>query len=411
VGSCDAVIVGGGIAGSSLGMALAADGLSVVVLEATTEFADRVRGESMLAWGVREARELGAEQVLLDAGAHTTAIWHSFDPALSLAESEAAPIPVGMMLPGIGGSLNLRHPVACQALADAAAKAGCDVRRGVRDVEVEPGPRPVVRWHDGDGPAEVTARLVVGADGRNSSVRRQAGLVATRTVETHMVAGLLLDGVDVGSEVPPDYIAGEGTLFQATFFQSGGQVRVYLCPGLSEKHRFSGPGGIDEFRRASLFSCVPHSEALAAATPAGPLATYPGDHLTVDPPCTSGVVLIGDAAGYSSPITGQGLSCAMRDARTVRDVLRGGDWSPAAFAPYAEERRERMRRLLVTSALIAAVFADDGPLDERPARRARLRTLMGTDPLLFGLVVSMHAGPEAAPAEALDGRFTALVRG
>jgi hypothetical protein len=36
---------------------------------------------------------------------------------------------------------------------------------------------------------------------------------------------------------------------------------------------------------------------------------------------------------------------------------------------------------------------------------------MGTDPLLFGLVVSMHAGPEAAPAEALDGRFTAVVRG
>jgi 2-polyprenyl-6-methoxyphenol hydroxylase-like FAD-dependent oxidoreductase len=317
-----------------------------------------------------------------------------------------------MMLPDVDGSLNLRHPVACQALADAAASAGSDVRRGVRDVALEPGPQPVVRWQedDGDGAAEIAARLVVGADGRNSGVRRQAGLVATRTVETHMVAGLLLDGVDVGPTVPPDFIAGEGTLFQATFFQPDGQVRVYLCPGTAERHRFSGAGGLDEFLRSSRFTCVPYADALADGTPAGPLATYPGDHLTVDPPYAAGVVLIGDAAGYSSPITGQGLSCAMRDARTVRDVLRGGDWSPAAFAPYAEERRERMRRLLVTSSLMAAVFADDAG-DERPVRRARMRDLVTSDPLFLPLLMSTHAGPETAPPEVVDGRYVAVVRG
>jgi 2-polyprenyl-6-methoxyphenol hydroxylase-like FAD-dependent oxidoreductase len=409
MGTCDVVIVGGGIAGASLGRALADDGLDVVVLEATTEYPDRVRGESMLVWGVREARELGAEQVLLDAGAHVAPIWNRYDPALSPAEAEADPLPMAMMLPGIDGTMNLRHPVACQALADAAGKAGCDVRRGVQDVAVEAGARPVVRWQDSAGPSEVTARLVVGADGRNSTVRRQAGLVARRTIETHMVAGLLLDGVDTGSEPTADFIAGEGSLFMATFFQPEGQVRVYLCPGAGERHRFSGPGGIDEFLRSSRFACVPCSEALATGVPAGPLATYPGDHLTVDPPCTRGVVLIGDAAGYSSPITGQGLSSAMRDARTVRDVLRGADWSPAAFAGYVEERRERMRRLLVTSSLLAAVYADDGTLDQHAARRDRFRELIAHDPLMLPLLISFHAGPEAAPPEAVDGHFTARV--
>jgi 2-polyprenyl-6-methoxyphenol hydroxylase-like FAD-dependent oxidoreductase len=120
-------------------------------------------------------------------------------------------------------------------------------------------------------------------------------------------------------------------------------------------------------------------------------------------------VLIGDAAGYSSPIIGVGLSCALRDARTVRDVLRGGDWSPAAFAGYAEERRERQRRLLVMSAFIAAAFSDAGSDAEQAARRERLTAMMESEPLLLPLIVGIHAGPELAPPEAVDGHLTDLV--
>ena len=74
----DVAIVGGGIAGASLASALARGGLGVTVLEATTEFPDRVRGESMQAWGVAEARELGAEEVLLAAGAHVAKQWNQY---------------------------------------------------------------------------------------------------------------------------------------------------------------------------------------------------------------------------------------------------------------------------------------------------------------------------------------------
>ena len=74
----EVVIVGGGIAGSSLAYALASEGRSVTVLESSVEYQDRVRGETMLPWGVKEARSLGAEQILLDAGAHITPAWMQY---------------------------------------------------------------------------------------------------------------------------------------------------------------------------------------------------------------------------------------------------------------------------------------------------------------------------------------------
>ena len=116
----DVVVVGGGIAGASLAFALARADVGVTVLEASTEFADRVRGESMQPWGVNEARELGVEQVLLDAGAHITSVWRQYMEGTDAVGD----IPMAMMVPDIPGSLNLRHPDACQALLDAAAGAG-----------------------------------------------------------------------------------------------------------------------------------------------------------------------------------------------------------------------------------------------------------------------------------------------
>jgi 2-polyprenyl-6-methoxyphenol hydroxylase-like FAD-dependent oxidoreductase len=407
--SCDVVIVGGGIGGSALATALARDGLEVVVLEASTEYEDRVRGESMQPWGVREARELGVEQVLLDAGAHIAAEWNHYDADVPAEVSEANPIPLSMMVPDVDGSLNLRHPEACNALTASARAAGADVRRGVTDVTLTTGAAPSVRVTDREGMAvEISARLVVGADGRNSTVRRQAGITLRRQEETCMIAGLLIEGLD---DVPDerDFLASQDDLFMAAFHQGDGRLRVYLCPGVGHKRRFSGPGGLDEFRRSAGFGCIPFGEAIAEGRPAGPLATYPGDDSWIERPFVDGVVLVGDSAGYNNPIIGQGLSIAMRDARTVRDVLRHGDVSPASFAAYADERMERMRRLRFAATFMSAAFADD--CDNRPARRARFLEMQQTDPVLLGMFVGMMGGPENGPAEAFDGRLLAAMQG
>ena len=158
----DVVLVGGGIAGASLAQALARGGLGVTVLEASSEFPDRVRGESMQCWGVAEARTLGVEQVLLDAGAHTATVWNQYDEGVP----DPAPIPMNIMVPGIDGSLNLRHPDVCQALLDAAASAGATVIRGVSKVELA-NDAPWTVTYENDGrrerarpPRSSSARMV-----------------------------------------------------------------------------------------------------------------------------------------------------------------------------------------------------------------------------------------------------------
>jgi 2-polyprenyl-6-methoxyphenol hydroxylase-like FAD-dependent oxidoreductase len=406
---CDVVIVGGGIGGAALATALAADGLGVVVLEASDEYTDRVRGESMSPWGVKEARELGVEDLLLEAGAHVAAEWVHYDADVPTEMSESNPIPAGMIVPGVSGSMNLRHPDACAALIDGAAKAGARVIRGVQDLGVTAGDAPRVRFATApDGLTELAPRLVVGADGRNSTVRRQMGIVLSRQEETHMVAGLLVEGLE-GVSDERDFLGTEGDLFMASFHQGSGRVRVYLCPAVSQRHRFTGTNGLQEFLSAMAFDCLPFGEQLGACQPAGPLASYPGDESWCAEPFVKGVVLIGDAAGYNNPIIGQGLSIALRDARIVRDVIRAGDISPAAFAPYGEERLERMRRLRHAATFMAAALIDDG--DDLRERRARFFQLQQTEPLMMGLLGAIFGGPEAGPPEAFDGRLLAAVRG
>ncbi|HVM63867.1 MAG TPA: NAD(P)/FAD-dependent oxidoreductase [Acidimicrobiales bacterium] len=396
----DAVIVGGGIAGASLGYALASAGKGVAVLEASTEFEDRVRGEQMHPWGVKEARELGVEQVLLDAGAHVQRIWRQYvEGAPGPAE-----IPVSIMVPGVEGSLNLRHPDACQALLDAAAGAGAHVERGVGDVKAVAGTVSYVR----DGCAlEVRAPLLVGADGRASTVRRQAGIELDRDEPVNYMAGLLLDDLAVPDD--HDVLASEGDVFFVLFHQGQGRARAYVCVGKSGQHRFAGRDATDRFLEATALETFPWGKDVAAGTPAGPCATYPGDDTWTAHPYTDGVVLIGDAAGYNDPIIGEGLSIAMRDARTVRDLVLDGARTAEDFAPYGEERVERMRRLRLFADVMSVTFAEDA--DNRPARRAWMGERMATmDPELFPLVAGIMAGPETVPAELIDDRILERVR-
>lgn len=394
----DVVVVGGGIAGASLASALAGDGLGVVVLEGTTEYEDRVRGESMQAWGVKEARDLGVEDAMLGAGAHISPLWRQYTGT----EAEPADIPTGMMVEGIPGTLNLRHPVACQSLIDAAAAAGAEVVRGARDVKLANSASPTVSYAVNDTTHELRASLVVGADGRASTVRKQAGITLERQPPISHIAGLLVDGLD---DVPDDHdvLAAAGDLFFVMFHQGGGRARVYLVPGESGRRRFSGHAGTEHFLAAcrQAKASYPWAEQVAAGTPAGPCATYPGDDTWTGEPYTDGVVLIGDAAGHNDPIIGQGLSIAMRDARIVRDLVLDGARDATGFAPYGEERVKRMERLRFIADVLAVTQAEDA--DNLAARRAFVAGKMAAmDPEIFGLLIGAFAGPESVPDELVD---------
>ena len=399
----DVVIVGGGIAGSSLAYALASAGRDVAVLEASTEFEDRVRGEQMHAWGVAEARDVGAEQVLLDAGAHVTTVWRQYNEGAP----EPMELPVSMMVPGVAGTLNLRHPDACQALIDAAARAGARVDRGVSEIAIARNGTTTVSYQQGETSHTLRAPLVVGADGRGSTVRRQAGIELQRDEPINYIAGLLLDDLAVPDD--HDAIVSEGDLFMVLFHQGKGRARAYFGVGKSGQHRFSGREATRRFLDALCLKTFPWAEQLTAGTPAGPCATYPGDDTWTEHPYAEGILLIGDAAGWNDPVIGEGLSISMRDVRIVRDLILDGARTPGDFASYGAERMERMRRLRLLADIVSVTFAEDA--DNTAARRAWLGERMATmDPEVFPYFAAILAGPETLPPELVDQSILERIR-
>ena len=230
--------------------------------------------------------------------------------------------------------------------------------------------------------------------------RRELGIVLERQAETSFIAGLLVEGLD-GVPDDHDVFIGEGDRFFLLFHQGGGRARAYVCTGLSGQHRFAGPDGTDRFLAACAVSSYPWSEQVVAATPAGPCATYPGDDTWCAEPFVDGAVLIGDAAGHNDPIVGQGLSIAMRDARTVRDFVLDGARTADAFAAYGVERLARMARLRLAADVLAATHAEDA--DNRDARRRYVNDRMaGMAAPVFPLLLGLFAGPETIGDELLD---------
>jgi len=382
---------------------LARAGLGVTVLEASTEYPDRVRGESMQAWGVKEARDLDVERTLLEAGAHVSPIWKQYGEGVG----KETVFPMAAMVPDIPGTLNLRHPDACQALIERAEREGATVVRGVRDVRLVSGPGAISFTVDG-ADHELTTSLVVGADGRASTVRKQVGIQLQHQEPVNYIAGLLVEGLE---GVPDDHdaLASEGDVFFLIFHQGGGRARVYICTGESGRRRFSGPTGTERFLADTVTTGYPWGAQVSEGVPAGPCATYPGDDTWTDVPYDDGVVLIGDAAGHNDPIIGQGLSIALRDARTVRDLVLDGARSTSDFTPYGEERTARMERLRFAADVIGAAQAEDA--DNRTARRELMWRLMDEmDPQVFPVLAGAFAGPETVPAELIDQRLIDRIR-
>jgi 2-polyprenyl-6-methoxyphenol hydroxylase-like FAD-dependent oxidoreductase len=301
------------------------------------------------------------------------------------------------MVPGVPGTLNVGHPEACEALTRTAAKAGATVVRGIGSVEITPGDAPTVRYEYGGVVHELRCRLVVGADGRTSTVRRQANIELHQTTPRTMCGGMLVDDLHAW---PADQLSEgtEGDLHYYVLPRANGRVRLYLLHDIAQRGRFASPDRQEKFLSAFGFHCIPGSEMFGAARPVRPCAFHPMNDSWTDVPCAPGVVLVGDAAGWNDPIIGQGLSIALRDVRMVSEVLRStSDWSTAAFGEYAEERRERLRRLRVTARVKTDLVATFTP--EGRARRQTYNEACQTDPVLAAPQIAPLVGPDMVSAE------------
>ena len=405
----DLVIVGGGIGGSALAAVMARAGRRVLLLEKSAHYEDRVRGEWIAPWGVTEARRLGLYDLLMSAGGHHITDHVTYDESLEPAACEAAPLPLGIFAADVPGPLCLGHPHHCQTLFDAALAAGADCLRPVIVENVTLGAAPSVTYTHNGAQVTASARLVVGAEGRQSEVRAAAGIPLHQDKPHHWFAGLLVENVP-GVDPKRQTIGTEGNFGFLTFPQGGGKVRVYGGYALEEKGRFHGEDGARRFLDAFRMACAPQNAALAEGTPAGPLFSYFNNDSWTDEPFAEGCVLIGDAAGWNDPINGLGLSITYRDVRMVSDILK--ETAPGAvpnFSPYAEERAERMRRLRFAGQIQAALDMEFG--EAARERRRSYHERKAADPMLGLHGVAIMAGPENAPAEIFTEAHRARVLG
>ena len=399
----DVAIVGGGIAGGALACALARGGLGVLLLERQLEYRDRVLGEGMMPWGVAEARRNGVEEILTGnpEGAVTLTNWLAFEIGADPADVERDALAYGLdgAVPGVAGMLDVRHPIACEAFAAAAQRLGADVIRGVSDVTAGFGEDPWVAWTQ-DGRSETArCRIVVGADGKVSTMRRLGGIGLVEEPATTVAAGMLTAGLD-GAPATMGYSLHETDRHLISFPQVGARSRLYVCVPLEERGRFAGKDGVDRFLAAWASPSLPFGSAIAAGRQDGPCGTFPLNSAFVDVPVGDGLVLVGDAAGWVDPLIGQGLSMAMRDARSVAEVLLGGtDWGPAAFDDYVEERRLRLR-ILALNALIQQRLDVDFTPGFQPQRMEVTDAAYG-DPVFGPVLRTQTRGPEIADPVAL----------
>jgi 2-polyprenyl-6-methoxyphenol hydroxylase-like FAD-dependent oxidoreductase len=168
----DVAIVGAGIAGGAMATVLAQAGLDVLLIERQVAYRDRIRGETMFPWGVAEVLRLGLEGVLFDAGGGYARSLMVYDELLAAAGAEPLALPLEGIIPEVPGQMNVGHPQACEALAQAAERAGARVVTGIGDVAVTPGATPRLAFSVDGANEDVAPRLVIGADGRTSAVRK-----------------------------------------------------------------------------------------------------------------------------------------------------------------------------------------------------------------------------------------------
>jgi 2-polyprenyl-6-methoxyphenol hydroxylase-like FAD-dependent oxidoreductase len=397
----DTIIVGGGIAGSTLAAVLARSGVRVLVLEKTKVFKDENRGELLWPWGVRESQKTDLLEVLFRAGGHAVPGIRSYS---DLQPREPEVIDLAGLIPGVPGSVNLGHPNARQALLDAAAAAGADVVRGVQDVTVTGGSDPSVRWQAGGATLQERCRLVIGADGRLSRTRRQAGIDVFKGAVELYSAGMLIHGSDIPSDA--NVVAREADSLMLSFPQRGGFARLYHCFPVEQRQRFNGRDRAKSLIAACDLSSLPDAERWLDSEPAGPCSTFPCSDTWVESPIVDGIVLIGDAAGYNNFLIGQGLSMAFRDVAVLSQLLlENEEWSPATLKPYGEERMPRLKKARYLAHLSG--WRERGIRDE-PDERAAAKRLAAKDELLAQFEGSIPGGYEGQSEASIDAMWARL---
>lgn len=216
---------------------------------------------------------------------------------------------------------------------------------------------------DGEG-RTLHARLLVGADGSASGVRAALGIDADERDydQTLLVAR-------VRASRAPDGTAWERfTAHGPTAVLPRGDRHYGVVHGVARSQAEAAMGWDDATYLAHIQAAFGWRAGRFLS--AGPRSAYPMVRVVAQRTVAARAVLVGNAAQSMHPVGAQGFNLGLRDALTLAELLaeqRDDPGSEQLLASYAQRRREDRERTLEFSDGLARVTANDAPL-LRPLR-------------------------------------------
>jgi len=340
-----AIVIGGGIGGPAMALALQRAGIEPAIYEAHEGSAAHVGSFLNLASnGLDALRTLGAADPVLAAGFPTPrmVMWSGTGKRLGEVAN-------GAQLPGGIGSLTIKRGLLHQALRDEAARRRIPIRAGKRFVHAELVADGVVaRFADG---SVATGDVLVGADGIHSRVRE---VIDPTSPAPRYTGQLSIGGIARGAGAPAapgsyHMIFGKRAFFGYAVAPDG---EIYWFANVAEPAEPARGAPMPppaHWKRRVAELCaedagpacaiVDATEDEVAATPIHDLPRVPVWH-------RGPIALLGDAIHATSPSAGQGAALAIEDALVLARCLRDAPSTAEAFAAYERARRARVERVV-----------------------------------------------------------------
>ncbi|KDN83857.1 NAD(P)/FAD-dependent oxidoreductase [Kitasatospora cheerisanensis] len=319
----DVVVVGARVAGSPLAALLARRGVKVAVLEQATFPQPTLSSHMLQADALAFFARLGVLDRIRATGA----------PFMTRTDTRlgdfrfVADFPT---FPGsVGGAACIRRQVLDPILADTAVEAGADVRMGAKVTGLleEHGRVAGVRFVHRGTESRIRARLVVGADGRESLVAKHTGARRYNvTRNERWYYWTYFEGADPAAASTFVFHRWDDRHIFAGPADNGLYI-VGVSPQKGEKAAFRAD------RQESLLdhvrSCEPVAEALAEAKVADKIYGILRFDGYFREPSGPGWVLLGDSGHFKDPAAGRGIADAFHQAEhlapAIVRALRGPD--------------------------------------------------------------------------------------
>lgn len=334
----DVVVIGAGPAGSATALFLARRGYEVTLIDRAVFPRDKPCGEYLTPGAVHLLRdELGILPQMLAAGARP------------LSREVVVPHN-GRMFGGMTQALACPRLVTDRILRSAAEAAGVQVVEGwaARSILFENGAVAGVT----DGRDYYRAAVTVGADGTHSLLARRLGVVRPiRRLQRIALVGhwtMSAQANDFGTDAVTMYLPSDRSDACCGFGAPcgpDGARNINIVVPISEAAAVAGRQA-DYFQTRLRRSFPRVWETMAEATPAGPLRTIGcfGHH--TQRASHDGAVLVGDAATFINPFTGEGVFFALHGAQLAADTidaaLRQGDVSRHTLRSYDQARQKEL---------------------------------------------------------------------